>query len=150
MKLKELTREELECMPYDEIAYLILIETGKKEKLINLYKKICKLVNKKFEDEQDQLPEFFEILTTNKKFVMLKNGYWDLQVNHKLNIELDETLEEILDEEEIEELEEQEKEQEKDEIEEENLFYEREETDDTADNDLANLVVISDEEEETN
>lgn len=144
MKLKEMTLAELETMPYDEIAYLILIETGKKEKLLNLYKKVCNLLKLDFEKEQENVADFFEILTTNKKFVMLDKGYWDLQVNHKVNITMDDAIEE-LDDEEFDDVVEEETEEEA-----ENLFYEEEEDDDTADDDLSSLVVISDEEDETN
>lgn len=144
MKLKDLTTEELECMPYDEIAYLILIENGKKEKLLNLYKKVCKLLKLDFEQEQEKIADFFEILSVNKKFIMLDNGYWDLQINHKIDVMVEDNHEEdILDEELEDNFFEEENE-------EEDIFYETEETDDTADDDLANLVVISDEEDETN
>ncbi len=143
MKLKELTLDELECMGYDEIAFLILKETGKKEKLMNLYKKICTLLKIDFEENMDHVTEFFEALSTNKKFVMLDKGFWDLQSRHKLesitiedeeNLDLDEELEET--HEEITD------------THEEDIFYEGEETDDRADNDLSDLVLI-DEDEET-
>lgn len=140
MKLKEISLPELETMPYDEIAYLILVESGKKEKLLNLYKKVCNLLKLNFEKEQENIADFFEILSTNKKFIMLDNGYWDLQIKHKANIIVDDSLEEV-DEEEFEE--------EIDEIEEEveDIFYDENETDDTAEDDLASLVVINDEDE---
>lgn len=144
MKLKELTVAELETMPYDEIAYLILLESGKKEKLLNLYKKVCNLLKLNFEKEQENVADFFEILTTNKKFVMLDKGYWDLQINHKANILVEDSLEDLTDEEDIEEIEEEEVEEAED------IFYDKEETDDNAEDDLASLVVISDEEDETN
>ncbi len=146
MKLKELTLAELETMPYDEIAYLILLESGKKEKLLNLYKKVCNLLKLDFEKEQDNVADFFEILTTNKKFVMLDKGYWDLQVNHKANIALDDILEEVTDEEEFEEETLGELEAEED----EDIFYDGDVADDTADDDLASLGVMSDEEDEAN
>ena len=37
MSLKDLSKEELETMGYDEIAYLILEEVGKKMKLLDLF-----------------------------------------------------------------------------------------------------------------
>lgn len=148
MKINELTKDELESMPYDEIAYLVLLESGKKEKLLNLYKKVCKLLNLKFNDETDKIADFFEILSTNKKFVMLKNGYWDLQVNHKSELMLDDTEEEIFDEEELEELEQLEETVENGA--EEDIFYDAEDTDDTVEDDLADLVVITNEEDENN
>ncbi len=141
MKLKDLTLDELECMGYDEIAYLILQESGKKEKLINLYKKVCDLLKLDFESYKDDVAEFFELLSTNKKFIMLDKGYWDLQIKHKLQAVTIEDEEAHDFEEEIEETEEEP-------AIEDDIFYEGEETDDRADNDLADLVLI-DEDEET-
>ena len=41
MKLKKLTKEELESMSYDDIAYKIFEEEKKKIKLPVLFRKIC-------------------------------------------------------------------------------------------------------------
>ena len=143
MKLENLSIAELECMPYDEIASMILEESGKKEKLLNLFKKICKLLNLDFEEEQEKMIDFFEVLSTNKKFVMLDNGYWDLQSNHKTEITLDHILEEELVEEEFaeEELEDEYEEEDED------IFDDENDNDDPDDDDLADLVVIDDEDE---
>lgn len=146
MKLKELTTEELECMPYDEIAYLILLESGKKEKLLNLYKKVCKLLKLNFETEQENISDFFEILSTNKKFVMLAKGYWDLQINHKTDLIIENVND---DDDSVDEIEEEEEDDKKD-SDSEDIFYESDETDDTVDDDLASLVVVSSEDDESN
>lgn len=144
MKLKELSLDELESMTYDEIACQLLLESGKKEKLLKLYEKICKLLKLDFETEKDNIVDFFEILSTNKKFVMLKNGYWDLQINHKLNS----LVEDIIDDEEMEE-DEEETEDEKTDTEDDDIFYEADEDDDTVEDDLAELAVV-DEDDESN
>lgn len=141
MKLKELAIEDLEAMTYDEIAYQILLEGGRKQKLLTLYEKICKLLKLDFQKEKDNIADFFGTLSTNKKFIMLGNGYWDLQINHKTNIVVDNSIEEIDDEEIEEEIEED------SDIENENIFYESNAGDDTAEDDLADLAVITDEDE---
>ncbi len=141
MKLKDLTLNELESMGYDEIAQLILEETGKKQTLINIFKKICNLLEIDFESNADNVTHFFELLSTNKKFVMLDNGYWDLQINHKANIIIEHEDEEHIDSFEVDEIEEETKD--------ENIFYDNEENDDVVDDEFANLVVV-DEEEEAN
>ncbi len=140
MKLKDLTLNELESMSYDEIAYLILLESGKKEKLMNLFKKICKLLQIDSEANADYITHFFEVLSTNKKFIMLDNGYWDLQINHKVNIVVEHEDEEHID---IEDHVEEETEKESD----ENIFYESEDTDDVVDDEFADLVVVDEDEE---
>ncbi len=144
MLLKDYKDEELENMTYDEIAYLILSENKKKEKLINLYKKVCKLLKLNFEEEQDRMVDFFEILSLNKKFIMLDNGYWDLQINHKVDAIL-EDIEDTEVEESDEELEEDEIEDEEDEEEKDDFF---DEEDEDVDDELEDLSIISDDEEE--
>lgn len=134
MKLSQIPKEELELMGYDEIALLILQESGKKMKIQDIFKKVCKVLELPENTVEEHLVDFFELMSTNKKFIMLENGYWDLQTRHKLDvvIEEDDEEEEISDEEEIEE-----------ETEEEDIFYDNEdETEDVEEDDLADLVVI--------
>ncbi len=134
MKLSEIPKDELELMGYDDIALLVLQESGKKMKLNDIFKKVCNLLELPDSILEEHLVDFFELMSTNKKFIMLENGYWDLQTRHKLDvvIEEDDEEEEISDEEEIEE-----------ETEEEDIFYDNEdETEDVEEDDLADLVVI--------
>lgn len=137
MKLKDLTQEELQTMAYDEIAYLILDETGKKMKLLDLFKKVCKVLNLPESVVEDRIADFFQLLSINKKFVLLKNGYWDLATKHKQDIFIEdeeEMIDEEINEEEIEN-------------EEEDIFYDNElDNDDEDDDDLKDLVIIDDEE----
>lgn len=144
MKLNEIPKEELELMGYDDIALLILQESGKKMKLLDIFKKVCKVLELPENVVEEHLVDFFELMSTNKKFIMLKNGYWDLQQRHKLDdivIEEDEDdEEELIDEDDLEE--------EITEEEDEDIFYDKdEETDDVAEDDLAGLVVIDSEDE---
>ena len=138
MKLSEIPKEELELMGYDDIAALILQESGKKMKLQDIFKKVCKALDLPDSVVEEQLMDFFELMSINKKFIMLKNGYWDLQTRHKLDIVIEEDEEDeeelIEDEEEIDDMEEPE---------EDDIFYDKDdETDDVDDDDLADLVVI--------
>ncbi len=141
MKLSEIPKDELELMGYDDIALLVLQEKGKKMKLRDIFAAVCEVLDLPEETVDEELVEFFETLSINKKFIMLKNGFWDLQTRHKLNI----VIEEDDDEEEVvedEDLIEEESEEEND------IFYDKDdETDDVADDDLADLVVMDDTEE---
>ncbi len=142
MKLKELKKEEIEAMGYDEIALLILQESGKKMKLQDLFKKVCKTLDIDEDQFEDHITDFFELLSTNKKFVMLKNGYWDLQTRHQSEITVEETDDETVGaDEDIEE-------EEEEEPEEEDIYYGDEPDDDVEEDDLSDLVVV-DEDEET-
>lgn len=140
MSLKELTKEELQTMAYDEIAYLILEETGKKMKLLDLFKKVCKALNLPEETVEERITDFFELLSINKKFVVLKNGYWDLATKHQQDIVIEDE-EENIDEEILSE------EEEIEEVEEEDIFYDNElDNDDEDEDDLKDLVIIDEDE----
>ncbi len=135
--LKELTAEEIDNLGYDELAYKILEETNKKMKITDLFKQICDLKGLSEADYENLIGDFFEILTTDKKFIMLENGFWDLKSRHseKLVVEEDDDFEEEPEEAEAET------------DEEENLdnYYDEDEVDDDTENDLKDLVVIEDE-----
>ena len=142
MKLSEIPKEELELMGYDDIAAVILHESGKKMKLQDIFKKVCKALELPDSVVEDQLMDFFELMSINKKFIMLKNGYWDLQTRHKLDIVIED--EEDEEEENIVESEEEIVEN----PDSEDIFYDKDdETDDVDDDDLADLVVIDSEDE---
>lgn len=139
MKLKQIPKEELELMGYDDIALLILQESGKKMKLRDIFAKVINVLGLPEETIDEELMEFFELMSTNKKFVMLDKGYWDLQSRHKLDLVFD--MEE--DDEELENDEEDNLEEETEE--DDDIFYDKDdETDDVAEDDLADLVVVDD------
>lgn len=138
MKLKQIPKEELELMGYDDIALLILQESGKKMKLRDIFAKVINVLGLPEETIDEELMEFFELMSTNKKFVMLDKGYWDLQSRHKLDLVFDM-------EEDDEELENEEEDNIEEETEEDDIFYDKDdETDDVAEDDLADLVVVDD------
>ena len=147
MKLSEIPKEELELMGYDDIAYLVLQESGKKMKLIDIFKKINKVLELPDSAVENHLVDFFEVMSTNKKFVMLKNGFWDLQSRHKADFVIEDGDDELESE-----LEDNEEDIVTEEDSNEDIFYEQEdETDDSNEDDLADLVVIDgDEEDEQN
>ena len=139
MKLKDIPKEELELMGYDDIAYLILEETKKKMKITDLFQKVCDILGLSEVEYEAHIADFFEILTTDKKFIMLENGFWDLRTRHseKLVIEDDDDEYEDIPEEEEETEEEPE----------DDAFYDEDSDDDTRDDDLKDFVVIDEEEE---
>ena len=144
MKIKDLSKEELEAMSYDDIAEMILIETGKQFKINELFKKVCDLLGLSEAEFMDKLPAFFEVLSTDHRFIMLEDGKWDLKTKHSTKVVIDSDDEE--DEEDIEEIEE---ELEEEPEEEEDIFNDNEDEIDDDDDDLKDLVII-DEDEEAN
>lgn len=135
MKLKSLTKEELERLPYDDIAFSILTSYGKKMKIQTLFKKICELLSLSDKEFEDKIADFFELLSTDKRFIMLPNGFWDLRINHSRKIEIDDDDEEIMPE--VEENEE-----------EEDIFLDGDDDDDDVEDEFKDLVVIDPDEEE--
>ena len=144
MKLKQLTKEELESMSYDDIAYKILEESNKKIKLPDLFRKICDLLE--FDDSQyeEKIGDFFQLISNDQRFTMLENGYWDLKEKYKSQV--------IIHEDEEEEVESEETEDDTDINEEENdetsYYDEDSEDDDVEEDELKDLVIISDDEDD--
>lgn len=142
--MKNYSKDEIELMSYDDIAYIILSENKKKMQIQPLFKKICTI--QKLDDQifQNHIGDFFELLSTDKRFIMLPKGFWDIRDRHidKVVVDVDDE-EELLDEE-IEDTldEEPENEEEK-----EDLFKDYDETEDEVDDEFSDLVVVDDEEE---
>ena len=59
MKLSEIPKDELELMGYDDIALLVLQESGKKMKLNDIFKKVCNLLELPDSILEEHLVDFF-------------------------------------------------------------------------------------------
>jgi len=139
MKLKDYSLEELETLPFDDIAYLILKEKGKKMKINDIFKIICdklKLGDAAFEE---QIGDFFSLLATEKRFIQLDKGYWDLRENHTAEISIKEIEDELDDDIPVEEDEEEDDKDEKD-----DNYYDNidEMDDDEEEDDYKDLVIV--------
>lgn len=139
MNLKNISKEELENMSYDDIAFAILTEKKKKMKIIDLFNEIGKLINLSESVIEDKIGDFFEMLTLDKRFIMLDDGSWDLRTRHAGTVIIDDDEEDILAED-VEENNEEE-------TDDEEIFYDESDDDDSED-ELKDLVVISDEDDE--
>lgn len=141
MKLKNITKENLEMMPFDDIAYVILKEKGKKMKITDLFKNICNLLGLSEKQYTEQITDFFTLLATEKRFIQLDKGYWDLRENHTTKIDIntlyDESEDEIINEEFIEE-----------DTEDDVYSDSKDLEDDKADDDLKDFVIIEEDAEE--
>lgn len=143
MKLKDLSKEEIEMMGYAELAEIVLNESKKKMKIADIFKKICKAMGLTDAEYEDRISEFFEIVSTNKLFTILPQGYCDLKTRHNTKVIMDEDDEEIVIDDELESEEPEEDEETED------IFYDDTEDDDVPDDDLQDFVVV-DEDEEVN
>lgn len=141
MKITDLSKEELESKSYDDIAYMILESTGEKIKITDLFKEICDLLGLSNEEYEAKIADFFQVLSTDHRFIMLEKGFWDLKSRHQAKIIMeddDEDIDTSLDNEEEEP------------EEEEDIYYDEDEPTDDDDDDLQGLVVVSDDSDEEN
>ena len=145
MKIKDLTEQDIDSMSYDDLALMILTETNKQMKINDLFKEVSKLARLSEEEYIEKLPAFFDVLSTDHRFIMLENGLWDLKTKHSTKVVIDpedeEDIEEDIDIEETEEVEEEK---------EENIYSDDDDDDltDDDDDDLKDLVIIDEDEEQ--
>ena len=138
MKFKTIDKEELETLPFDDIAYIILKEKGKKMKISDIFRIICDTLNLGEDAFENQIGDFFALLATEKRFIQLEKGYWDLRENHTAQISIKE-IEDELDDEIVPEDEPEEEEEE-----ENNSYYDEldDMDDDKEEDDLKDLVIV--------
>ena len=137
MKVK-LTDEEKETLSYGDVAYLILKDVNKKMKIQDLFKKVIKVLELDDSVFEDNIGNFFEQIITDKRFIMLDDGYCDLRINHSTKViveEDDEDYEIVPEDEDFEE------------EDGEDNYDEDANADDDADDDLQDLVILSSDEE---
>lgn len=101
MKINKMAKEELELLSYMDVAKLIIKEEKKPLNTPTIFKKICELLELSDEEYEEKIGDFYTSLTTDKRFIFLEDGTWDLKDNHKVKIVLDDEDEET--EEEVEE-----------------------------------------------
>ena len=142
MKIK-LTQEQIDSMSYDDVAFIILEAYGKKMKTPDLFKRVIKVMELPESEFTNGIGDFFELLLTDKRFIMLEDGYWDLKINHSQKIVFDDE-----DEEEVELIEEPEETGKV--TEDAEVNYDDEDTveDDDSEDELEDLIIL-DETDET-
>lgn len=141
MKTK-LTEEEKELMSYDDIAHVILKEKGHKMKIIDLFKIVAEELQLTEAEYENQIADFFELLSTDKRFIMLENGFWDLRVNHSHKIKIEDDEEDFIEDIDIEDDEEEQSEDDED------MGSDVDPEDDDVEDDLEGLAVITEDDED--
>ncbi len=82
MSLKSMKKEELELLSNKDIAKMIIEESKKKMNTADLFKKIIKLLDLPETVFENKIADFYTALATDKRFILLNNGKWDLRSNH--------------------------------------------------------------------
>ncbi len=142
MKIDKMKKEELELLSYKDITAIILEEKGAMNTL-DLFNKIASLLGLPQSAVEKKIGDYYTTLSTDKNFLLLENGKWDLRKRHTSDkvVKAQETDEEDEDEEEIEE--------EKIEVSDTEDDYDSQISDDDfddSDDDLKDLVVLDEEE----
>ncbi len=143
MSIKKMTKDELELLSNKDITNLILEESKKPINTADLFKKIIKLLELPESTFEAKIADYYTALSTDKRFILLEDGRWDLRSRH--------TSDKVVK---ITEDEEEEMEENKDDIEESIEEDEEDSYDDKDDDDynddsneeLKDLVVIDEEE----
>lgn len=148
MKLKDLSIEELEEKSYGELTEMVLTQKGSKMKIVDIFKTICEAKGMSEQEFENKVADFFELVSTDKNFVVLDKGFCDLRIKHNQKVVVDDDDEE----DEVVETETEEEENDTTETEEEeneDIFYDSSSDEDDVnddDDDLADFIVVDEDE----
>ena len=146
MKLKEYSLEELEQMSYSEITEIILTEKGGKLKIVDIFKKICTALKLSDAEFENHIADFFELVSTDGRFIILDKGYCDLRKKHIPDVIVEE--EDVTDS--SEDIEAEDDIIDSEETEEEDIYYDSssdEDDVDDGDDELNDFIVVDDDDE---
>jgi len=139
--VKKYKKEELELLSNKDITNLLLEEKGK-QKTADLFKKIIKLLELPESTFDQKIGDYYTSLTTDKRFILLEDGKWDLRSRHTSDKVI-----KVMDEDDEEE------EETEEELEEETVDYDSIDSDeddlDDDDDDLKDLVILDEDEMES-
>ena len=142
MSLKKMTKDELELLSNKDITNLILEESKKSINTADLFKKIIKLLELPESSFESKIGDYYTALSTDKRFILLEDGTWDLRSRYTSD-----KVVKITEEDEDEEVEE-EKEEETEDVSLEDSYDDTDEDDydEDANEELKDLVVIDEDE----
>ena len=82
MSIKKMTKDELELLSNKDITNLILEESKKPINTADLFKKIIKLLELPESTFEAKIADYYTALSTDKRFILLEDGTWDLRSRH--------------------------------------------------------------------
>ena len=142
----KMKKDELELLSNKDIAALILEDANKSFNTADLFKKIIKLLELPESSFEAKIADFYTALSTDKRFILLDNGKWDLRSNHTSDKVLKIRIDDEEDEDEEEEQNEEQEEQDDDLLEDSYDDTEDEDYDEDTNEELKDLVVIDEDE----
>ena len=144
MDIKKMPKDELELLSNKDITFYLLEQSKKSINTKDLFTEIIKLLELPKKSFDEKIGDYYPSLATDKRFILLSDGTWDLRSRHTSD-----KIVKVVDSEEDDEEEDDEDLKDKDddpnEIEEDNY----DDTDDdytSTDEDLKDLVVIDEDE----
>ncbi len=147
MNINDLTKEELELYSHKDITYMLIKEFGPMN-TADLFKKITTSLELPNSFYENKIGDYYTTLTTDKRFILLDDGTWDLKEKYASDKVKKDIDEDELDEDEEEE-EETSEEMEEEEEDEDNFDSTASEDDfDDSDDDYKDLVIIDEDEME--
>lgn len=143
MSLKKMKKEELELLSNKDIACLILDESKKSMNTAELFKQIISLLELPESTFENKIADFYTALSTDKRFILLKDGTWDLRNHHTS----DKVVKVTEDDDEEEEITEEKEENEDEDLDEDNYDdQEPEDYDEDTNEELKDLVILDEDE----
>lgn len=142
MSLKKMTKEDLELLSNKDITDLILSESKKSINTADLFKKIIELLELPASTFENKIGDYYTSLATDKRFILLEDGTWDLRSRHTS----DKVVKIADEDEEDEEEQEEQEEQEDDSLEDSYDDTDDEDYDEDTNEELKDLVVIDEDE----
>ena len=144
MSLSKMKKEDLELLSNKDITNLILEENKKPLNTAELFKKIIKLLELPDSVFETKIGDYYTALSTDKRFILLDDGTWDLRSRHTSDKVVKVTDEDDEEEEETD-VDSEQSDQEVD-IEEDDYDDTDEEYDEDTNEELKDLVVIDEDE----
>ncbi len=92
MSIKDMKKEDLELLSYKDITNKLLEENGATNTK-DLFKEITTLLELPNSVFETKIGDYYTTLTTDKRFILLEDGKWDLRDRHtsdKLAMAMDE------------------------------------------------------------
>lgn len=143
MSIKDMKKEDLELLSYKDITNLLLEEYGA-ENTAKLFKKIVKLLKLPSSVFDNKIGDYYTMLSTDKRFILLEDGKWDLRTRHTSD-----KIVNVIDEDDELDMEEATSKN-KDEVEDDNEdnydMDNDDDYDDESDDDLKDLVILDEDE----
>lgn len=140
MSIDKMSKEELELLSYKDITNLLITEKGKMN-TGELFKTIVSLLELPASVFETKIGDYYTSLTTDKRFILLEDGMWDLKSRHTSDKVI-----KIIDEDEDEDIEEVKDEDEEEDKDEEDFDADKDDDAYDEDEDLKDLVVLDEDE----